>query len=590
MEPQGSVRKLRAPIVAVLVAVGAALANGVWVFLDRTTPYYDQAHYLYLTVIYNDTVAGPGLGHLFQTATEFDPFRGPLYQLALMPWLALFGDVPRSALLYNALLSVIFYVAAGEVAHQIFGNGRARLYAIALVALTPLLLGLQHEVLVDFQLVTLATLTVLFLLRSDGFSRRTPSVLAGITIGLGILTKVTFPAFVIGPAMVVMGLLVVRWIRPAREEAATGETRVGVRTACVNAALLVGIGLAIALPWYLPNRAATVDYVQSTTGGALAEGAGPKHPLTLHNMTVFVVGVADSHVGMVLTLASLLVLLLLAGRLWSGWAGWRENGVVWKSALMLTWAGIPFLALLAGHNQDGRLMAPAVAAFSILVAGGLSLVEPVSLQGALVTVVVLTMGFQALNRTVPIAPSWLPDQATVTVRGHVLSLPIGSTTGLGYERLPQRDRIGPIFDYVEARARVDGRTRPTALCLLASHPVVNGNTLTYLIASREDPFTVRDITIGPDGVAGLAAVLATCDIAFYIKPPPGLRSRPDRLSIVNVPYAASYMTPELFAIFDGASRSFPIGAAPVSTDERAQVPPLDTTRVRVLTQSRRRSG
>ena len=32
---------------------------------------------------------------------------------------------------------------------------------------------------------------------------------------------------------------------------------------------------------------------------------------------------------------------------------------------LLTWFGVPFVLLLTGHNQDGRLMAPGVAAFSI---------------------------------------------------------------------------------------------------------------------------------------------------------------------------------------------------------------------------------
>ena len=72
MEPQGSARRVRPP---------------------------------YLTVVYNDTAAGPGLGDLFQTAHEIDPYRGPRFPLAMVPWLAFLGDEPHSALLCNAVLA-----------------------------------------------------------------------------------------------------------------------------------------------------------------------------------------------------------------------------------------------------------------------------------------------------------------------------------------------------------------------------------------------------------------------------------------------------------------------------------------------------
>jgi hypothetical protein len=563
--------------VRVVVALALAAANGVWLLLDRTSPSYDQASYLRLTVLYNRAVADAGPDVLFETMRAMDPGRGPLYTVALMPWLAVFGDGPRSALLYNSALMAVLLLAAGEVARQLFGTARSRLLAMVVVALTPLMVGLQHEVLVDLQLTTAACLAVAMLLRSDGFSRLPATLLAAVAIALGTLTKVTFPAFVIGPVLAVLGLLVVRSVRRPDQP---GTPR-GTARAWLHVLAGVAATAALTLPWYLPNRQATMDYVRSTTSGPLSEGAGPEHPLTLHNMATFVVTVVNQHVGLVVVVAGVVVALgtlpaLLRGRGTDGALTGRE--LVVPALAVATWALIPFLLLLTGHNQDVRLMAPAVAAFSILVGGGLGAVRPAGLRAGLATLVVATLAFQALNRTAPVAPDWMPEQADVQFGDQTLAQPFGSTAAVGYQRLPQRDRATPIYRYLEQQATVGGVVTPRTICLLAAHPVVNANTFGYLIAANGDPFGLAEVRLDP-GLPPLGEQLRNCDFALYVRPPPG--DADDRISLVNEPFASAHMTPRLFALFPGPERSFPIGAAPVSDDPDA-LPAPDPARVRVL--------
>ena len=66
----------------------------------------------------------------------------------------------------------MLYFSAGEIAWIIFRSWVARLLTIFLVATMPLMVGLFHTVLQDFLLVTLATLSLLLLLKSEGFQRR----------------------------------------------------------------------------------------------------------------------------------------------------------------------------------------------------------------------------------------------------------------------------------------------------------------------------------------------------------------------------------------------------------------------------------
>jgi len=104
-----------------------------------------------------------------------------------------------------------------------------------------------------------------------------------------------------------------------------------------------------------------------------------------------------------------------------------------------------------------------------------------------------------------------------------------------------------------------------------------------VLESSMENFETRyaEVMVGPEGPAGLEAQLANCDYAFYIEPTPGSDTAEDRLSLVNRPYASAYMSPELFTLFPGPERSFPVGAAPVSDDPDANPAP-DQTTVRVL--------
>ena len=58
---------------AILFAVLAALANGVWVLLDHTIPSWDEAHYLDVTWHYQQALAGHGPINLFETVHSLDP-------------------------------------------------------------------------------------------------------------------------------------------------------------------------------------------------------------------------------------------------------------------------------------------------------------------------------------------------------------------------------------------------------------------------------------------------------------------------------------------------------------------------------------
>lgn len=553
---------------AIALAIVAAIANGIWIILDHSIPSWDQAHYLSIALEYKRSFQGGGPIELLRTIHAADPSRGPLFTVLLMPFLYVFGPAARSGLLLNLLIAPVLYVAAGEIAWTLFRSWRARLLTIVLVATMPLLVGLFHNVLQDFLLVTLVTVSLLLLLKSEGFQRRGMTLAMAFAMGLGTLTKVTFPLFVAGPLLVVVAQIVLA--RRSTGTASAGvEPHSGRRRLLANLAGAVLIYLLMVAPWYLSNFSATLEYIRSTTGGPLSQGAGPKDPYTFHALASFTAGVVSFNVSWIIVLAGLIALAMSASALKSLFARPRKLEPLLKLAFLLAWILIPYLSVALAHNQDVRLMAPAMPGIAVLVAGAISAIRRPRARLALAGITVLALAYTTLNHVTAVKPGFLPENASVKIGPYWAVVPLGSRP-VGYEQLPGPDDATPVIEYIErlARAEPGGPSAPRTVCLLESEAVANSNTFGYLASAREDPFVFSDVTIGPGGQKGLEAALAGCDFALYVKQPKA--SGPfaeNRVALVNLPYAASHMTPRLLGLFRGPSRTFPIGRHPIVEGE-----------------------
>src|SRR5262249_55611690 len=115
---------------AVALSILAALANGIWIWIDDAVPAWDQAHYLSTTLQYKQALDGGGPIDLARAVYNLDPGHGPLYTVLLLPFFYVFGVSADSALLLNLVLAPVLYFSAGQIAWLIFRDWRARLLAI----------------------------------------------------------------------------------------------------------------------------------------------------------------------------------------------------------------------------------------------------------------------------------------------------------------------------------------------------------------------------------------------------------------------------------------------------------------------------
>ena len=528
--PLGWSRPTRIALVAIVLALFAA--NIVWIAHDHEAPPWDQAHYLHISWTWRHALTDGGWGHFLSAFYNTDPAYAPLYMLVISPFEALRQGVDAT-LVANTLMMGVAIVAAAVVASRLFGR-RAALLAAVFTATCPLLYGLSRTTLVDVLLVMLVTLAVMAAVESSGFRHRPWAIAFGVLTGLATLTKITAPGILVAPALCCLAL-------PERLE---------VRRQLTNAALAVGVAVAVALPWFVVNLGPTVDYLRSTTGGNLAIGT-TGNPVTL-NAFLNLTATTINSIGVVLVLTLAVTGTVVARQV----LGRRLNRPqLARIALPVSWFAVGFVVLAVSNNQDVRYLAPGVVGLAVLAAGALGALRPARFRLVVASVAIAVLGWQLLTYVVTV-----PSQGTAR-----LVLGSGSTTlvvpfdgtPLSYARRPGvPDYATPVLRALTATSHRLAPNGGLTVCLLETNRVINGNTLGFVAETRSLPVAFTDLSYVPTMSQGaLAVALNACPSALYIRD----QFDSGRVAVLNRSSAAARITDAELASFDGVRTSLPVG-------------------------------
>jgi hypothetical protein len=244
----GVTRILRGQGIVLPLAAAVWLINALWLMRDTRPPVWDMA--LHQTYAFNYV---PG----YNPATDVDFWRAsgnypPFVHLAIAACYILFHPAPHIAVLANLPATLLLLWAIHGLASDLAGVVAAR-WACLLTGFTPYMLWMSRETVLDYWLSAWVAAALLVLLRSRAFASRTASLLMGVTIALGMLTKWLFAGFLPFP----MALVCLR-TRIWRD-----------RERLINLAdtlLIAAVGAAV---WYLPNMSGLVHhFVENARIGA----------------------------------------------------------------------------------------------------------------------------------------------------------------------------------------------------------------------------------------------------------------------------------------------------------------------------------
>lgn len=151
--------------------------------------------------------------------------------------------------LFFALLILCVYL----IGEELFGMQEG-VVAASLLAACPLVIRYSHMFMLDLPLASMVALSVYLLIRTDSFRRTITSLGFGLALGAGMLTKWTFPLFLLGP-----------FVHVAFSALRKSPDR---RRRLINCGISLLAGSSIAAPWYLVHAL----QILSSRGGELVRG------------------------------------------------------------------------------------------------------------------------------------------------------------------------------------------------------------------------------------------------------------------------------------------------------------------------------
>jgi 4-amino-4-deoxy-L-arabinose transferase-like glycosyltransferase len=227
-----------------------------WLTQDRSIPIFDAGLHLSLAINVHQALSS---GHLLKALTLAIPYPPFAY---LVGSLGIFiGGVGIAPLVLAENLVFVPLLALGcyQVGRLAFGP-TAGLLAVVFALGSPLIAAQFHVFMIDAPETAMVAVSVWLVIATEGFSRLKGCAIAGLAVGLGMLTKEPFVIFL-------AGIVLVTAVR-------------GGRAAWRGLVLFAAVALVIALPWYIHElkqiREIGTEATDSSTAFAPGGGVSPQ--------------------------------------------------------------------------------------------------------------------------------------------------------------------------------------------------------------------------------------------------------------------------------------------------------------------------
>ncbi len=328
--------------------VGLAAVMVAWLLVDRRPPEWDHASHLGRAITCHRSLSAPGREWLQEIIAE-SSFYPPIVTCAAGLLYFVLPIVPLTA------QAVIWgFLVVGTLA--VFGLGRrlldddAGLLAAFLFATAPFVVFSLLNFQLDLPLAAMVALALYTLARTEDMSARRWALGLGLVLGLGMLTKPPFAAYLSGP------LLWVAWraLRPPDR-----------RARLLNLLTAMAVAVAVALPWYgprlvgLPTQIMNRSFKQAAESGHAAALSGSSLLFYPH--------------WIVPQWGLLATALLLWGIVALAWRP-RARGFLWAALA-------PCLIFVLIQNKNLRYTLPLLPVAALVAAAGVSVLPPRARRG-----------------------------------------------------------------------------------------------------------------------------------------------------------------------------------------------------------------
>ncbi|MCK5177441.1 MAG: glycosyltransferase family 39 protein, partial [Candidatus Aenigmarchaeota archaeon] len=382
------------------------IVNWWWLSVDTLPPGWDQAGHLIESLKIYEIFTHPSID-IFSRLAEVSNYYPPFFEICTVPFYLLFGISDDVAIMTNILFLGILILSVYGIGKKMY-NKKTGLFSAFLVSFYPIIFGHLREYLMDVSLTAMVTLSIYLLLKTDYFNNRMYSMLFGISLGLGMLTKWTF-VFFICPAilLIIFGLII--------KNTNINEVKLNFKSYFFNRIklffiskktrnllLLSLIGFLIASFWYVPNYDSVKSLLlgHSSDSGAIE---GDPEIFTLKSITWYFVGLINHNIFLPFFIVFLIGLFFLIKNI--------SNNKI-RTSILLLWILIPWGVFTFIRNKDIRYIMPLLPAIAIISSFWIMNLKKKTIKSLVVLSIVIIALFQFVLITSGV--SWLPHEDTIS--------------------------------------------------------------------------------------------------------------------------------------------------------------------------------
>lgn len=231
--------------------------HAVWLSRDTRPPVWDMA--LHQTYALNYAEGVPSAfgdpAKPWERSGNYPPF----VHWVIAAMFFLFHPGPHIAVLANIPATFILLGSVYALAKDLSDNKSAGVWACLLIVWTPYLSWISRETILDYWLSAWFAAALAVLYKTRGFQSRRWSLVLGIIMALGLLTKWFFLGFILAPLLYVFCRHRL-WKHPVR---------------CVHLADALIIAGVFAGLWYFPNIPRLIRYFGENAKAGAMEGEPP---------------------------------------------------------------------------------------------------------------------------------------------------------------------------------------------------------------------------------------------------------------------------------------------------------------------------
>ena len=342
----------------ILLLLFIATTTWVWLTLDTQPPWWDQSKYLQASLHYARCLQKLDLGCFFNNFISFNRARPPLVMLLNTPVYFFNYRNEDVAVMINVLFMAFTFLIIFKICKD-YLNPKTAVLSCFLLSIYPVIYGHMRTYLMDIALMSIVSASIYLLLKCDGFRNLKYSILLGLSLGLGILTRQSYPAFVAGPFVYIVYKSGI--IPPIHKDNNKGSPL--LHKPRLNFLYCLIVAIALTSPWYIPNFKEAMGLVLYNNSVEWAILYMPSHPNVTHFLTSFLTRM------MFYGVTAFFVLLFLCSSIFFFF--FKRHKLYDIKRVFTWWMLLPFLMFTFSLNKQERFFSPSLPAVAIITAQGI---------------------------------------------------------------------------------------------------------------------------------------------------------------------------------------------------------------------------